>query len=423
MKRLLMLAAMITALAGVAEAKHPEPSAGFGVFYSSLSPYGDWVNVSFGTAWRPLHVAHGWRPYMYGQWVWSDYGWYWVSNEPFGWATFHYGRWIYDDYYGWIWIPGDVWGPAWVEWRYDDDYIGWAPLSPYATFDVSIGVTYADRWAAPVHYWNFVPCRYFTTTHVVDYVQPVDRTRRFFGETRAVVNIQSRDNRIVNRGVDVGFVERRTNTRVNRVDIVDGGRGNGDRFVRDANRERVEVYRPRVEGQTRGDVRRSDQPGRGDVRTNNRPEIGGRQQGRDAGRQPGVIQEQAPARDRRPEVSRPAQRDQQMRDQQQRAVQQQREQQMRDQQQRAVQQQREQQMRDQQQRAVQQQRDQRQYQNRNENRVQPQPQRQMRDQRQGQIQNRDNPRVQRQQPQVRQRPQPAPRPAESRGGREGKRRP
>jgi len=27
-------------------------------------------------------------------------------------------------------MPDDVWGPAWVEWRYDDEYIGWAPLRP-----------------------------------------------------------------------------------------------------------------------------------------------------------------------------------------------------------------------------------------------------------------------------------------------------
>lgn len=282
-----MIALLGLGLTALAESK-PDPDVGvsFGVFYSSLAPYGEWVDGSFGHAWRPLHVGYGWRPYVYGRWMWTDYGWYWVSSEPFGWATFHYGRWEYDDYYGWIWIPDYTWGPAWVEWRYNDDYIGWAPLTPYATFTVDIGITYADRWAAPVHYWNFVPCRYFVSTHIVDYVQPVERTRRFFGRTRGVVDIRERDNRIVNRGVDVAFVERRVNTRINRVDVVTTDRAGSDRVVRDTRAERVEVYRPRIEGSTRGEQVRPTPPA-----------VRGGQRGtpvqppsRDAGRQGGVRQ-------------------------------------------------------------------------------------------------------------------------------------
>jgi hypothetical protein len=29
---------------------------------------------------------------------------------------------------GWYWIPGNAWGPAWVNWAYGGDYIGWCPL-------------------------------------------------------------------------------------------------------------------------------------------------------------------------------------------------------------------------------------------------------------------------------------------------------
>lgn len=240
----------------------------FGVFYSSLSSYGEWIDCDFGYVWRPLYVAHGWRPYVHGRWVWTSYGWYWVSYEPFGWATFHYGRWQYDDYYGWIWVPDEVWGPAWVEWRYDDDYIGWAPLPPQATFSFSVGISYASGWQAPIHYWSFVPCRNFTTTRIVDYVQPVERTRRIFGSTRHEVNISSDGGRIVNRGVDVNFVERRGNTRINRVEVVERerDRGNGDRVVRESNRERVEIFRPHLDNQTRGEesrptqVRRAERP-------------------------------------------------------------------------------------------------------------------------------------------------------------------
>ena len=31
---------------------------------------------------------------------------------------------------GWLWVPGRVWSPAWVNWRQDDDYVSWAPLPP-----------------------------------------------------------------------------------------------------------------------------------------------------------------------------------------------------------------------------------------------------------------------------------------------------
>jgi hypothetical protein len=71
----------------------------------------------------------------------SDYSW--------GWAPFHYGRWDYDQYYGWLWIPGNEWGPAWVSWRRADGYYGWAPMEPGITLSASFGRAYDshdDHW-------------------------------------------------------------------------------------------------------------------------------------------------------------------------------------------------------------------------------------------------------------------------------------
>lgn len=216
----------------------------WGVFYSSLSSYGGWTNCSYGRVWRPFRLRQHWRPYLDGRWIWTDYGWYWSSFEPFGWAVYHYGRWQYDDYYGWIWIPDNVWGPAWVEWRYDDDYIGWAPLTPAASFSFSVGVTLTGGWVAPLHYWNFIPCRYFTASRLADHVQPMRQTRRFFGNTRGAAGIRMEQDRVVNRGVDVGFIERRTNARIDRAEVVQTTRQRGERIVRESNRERIEIYRP-----------------------------------------------------------------------------------------------------------------------------------------------------------------------------------
>ncbi len=274
MKKIFILILLRVALSMPGETRAETTfEAGFGVFHSSLSPYGEWVNVQFGEAWRPLHLAHGWRPYSYGKWAWTDYGWYWVSEEPFGWATFHYGRWYFDDFYGWVWIPGETWGPAWVEWRNSDNYIGWAPLPPYAEFHTDVGIRFTNHWVAPLHYWNFVPCEHFASARAVDYIQPAERARRFFGSTRTTLNIQMEGGHIINRGIEVGFVERRGNVHVNRVDVVINERGSGERFVREADHERIEAYRPKVEPRVGDNAIRTPVPARAPRRIEGRQAI------------------------------------------------------------------------------------------------------------------------------------------------------
>jgi hypothetical protein len=101
-------------------------------YHEALAPYGGWVNdPTYGSVWHPA-VDPGWRPYADGNWVWTSYGWTWVSSGPWAW-TFHYGRWTMLPGYGWVWMPGTVWGPAWVDWYESDGYVGWAPLPPFGT--------------------------------------------------------------------------------------------------------------------------------------------------------------------------------------------------------------------------------------------------------------------------------------------------
>ncbi|HET6922316.1 MAG TPA: DUF6600 domain-containing protein [Anaeromyxobacteraceae bacterium] len=132
----------------------PGASVSFDTFHQALSPYGQWLTVgAYGPVWRP-NVAAGWRPYHHGRWVWTDEGWLWVSDEPWGWGPYHYGRWFFDASYGWLWMPGYQWAPAWVSWRYSGDVIGWAPLAP----GVSI---YFTGYPAFYTAWTFVPCLSF----------------------------------------------------------------------------------------------------------------------------------------------------------------------------------------------------------------------------------------------------------------------
>ena len=125
-----------------------------GVFYSYLAPYGKWFTLgNYGLVWSPTVAGPNWSPYANGNWVLENNVWTWESYDPWGWATCHYGRWIQDVTFGWVWIPGTVWAPAWVGWLKGGGYVGWAPLPPEAAPVVDI----------PVSCYTFVQEPYFDT--------------------------------------------------------------------------------------------------------------------------------------------------------------------------------------------------------------------------------------------------------------------
>ncbi len=99
---------------------------------ADLADHGDWVYVGeFGWVWRPYARA-GWRPYYDGSWVYGPRGhMIWSSYEPWGWYPYHYGRWSYSGMYGWVWLPGYRYSPAWVYWAYGPSWVGWAPSGWY----------------------------------------------------------------------------------------------------------------------------------------------------------------------------------------------------------------------------------------------------------------------------------------------------
>ena len=131
----------------------PQGRVDLQVFYDQLSPYGQWFEYPpHGYAWRP-DLGSDFVPYRSnGHWAWSEeYEWIWVSDYSWGWAPFHYGRWHYDNRLNWIWVPGYEWSPAWVVWRSNSDYYGWAPLD----LGISIGISLGN-YNPPAFYWNFV---------------------------------------------------------------------------------------------------------------------------------------------------------------------------------------------------------------------------------------------------------------------------
>jgi hypothetical protein len=246
-----VLAVAFLGLIGTAAAPAQE-EANIGMFYSSLGSQGEWISVDGGTyAWRPAGVESGWRPYSDGHWVWTDDGWYWASDEPWAWATYHYGRWYCDEYYGWVWVPGYEWAPAWVEWRYGGDYVGWAPLSPYAVFSANWGVHYRRYWATPYNYWSFVDCRYMGSHDLHRYVYRTGDNTRFIGRTRTAGSVRYDNGRIITRGPEREYVEQRGNVHIPRANMVDVRGREQAGIVRENGGERIGVYRPRLDATAR----------------------------------------------------------------------------------------------------------------------------------------------------------------------------
>ncbi|MEX2248318.1 MAG: DUF6600 domain-containing protein [Parvibaculum sp.] len=191
---------------------YPPAHSDAAYFHDSLAPYGTWTHhASYGAVWYPHGVAHGWRPYTHGRWVWDDgYGWTWASGFAWGWAPFHYGNWVWDAAFGWIWVPGRVWAPAWVTWRYSDSYIGWAP--------VGYGVSYWSYNPGWNHGgWNYVRRHHFSAPVVHQHIIVVNNYKTIYRNTHRWAPPRNKHNRVEHRGFDRSFVERGSRYKVDRV--------------------------------------------------------------------------------------------------------------------------------------------------------------------------------------------------------------
>jgi Family of unknown function (DUF6600) len=188
----------------------------FEFFAASLAPSGSWhVSTSFGRVWIPRVKEIGWHPYTHGHWVYSDFGWTWVSDYEWGAITYHYGTWAIDPELGWAWIPGYVWAPAWVVFRTGSTYIGWAPVQP----SFSIGTPFSFSDYGPDQF-AFVRKAEFAAPHIQRHAVPIERSRVIFNQTTALEdNIRIENDVVVNRGPDVGQMEEVARAPVERAPI------------------------------------------------------------------------------------------------------------------------------------------------------------------------------------------------------------
>jgi len=174
-------------------------------FQEKLQPYGRWITHSvYGLVWSPYSTPANWRPYTEGQWVNSSLGWTWVSDMPWGEICFHYGRWFYDNDYGWLWYPDNVWAPAWVVWRYGDDWVGWAPLPPesigldYSELDYNYIVVADIEPFIPEFSYCFIERRFFTNTDFRRHIMGRDRNHEILNKTKLFAHHREIQGRVVN---------------------------------------------------------------------------------------------------------------------------------------------------------------------------------------------------------------------------------
>lgn len=208
---------------------------GFNTFHDRLSDGGRWLHSPvWGDVWRPRRglVGADFQPYTNGYWEFTDeYGWYWVSEDPFDDVVYHYGRWVYDPDLNWVWIPGYTWGPGWVVWRDGGGYSGWMPMPPDEAFisgtGLSLGMNFGswganfygyNRWYGnrvdPGRFWVFVDSRNLANRDYRRFVVPRERARIIINNTRNVTRFVVVNNRVVNRSIDVRVVERASGHRI-----------------------------------------------------------------------------------------------------------------------------------------------------------------------------------------------------------------
>jgi hypothetical protein len=188
----------------------PEAELDVNYFFDKLAPYGEWIwTPEQGWVWRPTGVSPDWRPYTYGHWTYTEHGWTWVSSYDWGWAPFHYGRWASLDHIGWVWVPGSVWGPAWVTWRYSGTHVGWSPM--LAGYDWWYGWAYY-----PVYYshWTFMHWNHFCDRHPHHHYTRRYRVRDAFRHTHYPRRCRDRSSPGCHRGPARHAVQKVAKTRV-----------------------------------------------------------------------------------------------------------------------------------------------------------------------------------------------------------------
>ncbi|HYY51464.1 MAG TPA: DUF6600 domain-containing protein, partial [Myxococcales bacterium] len=105
------------------------------------------------------------------------------------------------------WIPGTVWAPAWVSWRYGAGYVGWCPLGP-------AGVVFGYRHPA----WIAVSEQHFTRP-IAAVAIPSQRTYGVVTQARPLTGSNATVSRSGTFGPPVANVARATGQQIRPVAV------------------------------------------------------------------------------------------------------------------------------------------------------------------------------------------------------------
>lgn len=154
-------------------------------------------------------------PYSNGQWVNTDNGWYFTAPTPAEEIVHHYGRWTYTEDNGWLWVPGRVWSPAWVDWKISDNLIAWAPIPP-AVYVVNNAIPFPvideDRYIV-------VEKNYFIEPAVYKYFYKENKNKIMIKEMKRSDGIMVINHTIINKGPVVTDIEYFTKKKIEVVKI------------------------------------------------------------------------------------------------------------------------------------------------------------------------------------------------------------
>ncbi|MBS1550438.1 MAG: hypothetical protein JST15_00025 [Bacteroidetes bacterium] len=268
----------------LSESNEDMTTVDYRIFYDQLSPYGEWLEVrpeeiglqantarsgiydsdflSFSEiigvkkanaavedaemvfVWKPSpelgitivkEETPEFKPYINGQWIYTDEGWYFKAPTPAEETVSHFGRWVNTPSAGWLWVPGRVWSPAWVDWRQDEKYLSWAPLPP------SVYVVNNTVKVPVIEERNYVIVekKYFLEPQVYKYIT-VNSSIYPVREMTRIDNITVAGDKIISKGPAVNIFEALLGYVINPVKIVAVKNINEVRYT---DREYV-VYKP-----------------------------------------------------------------------------------------------------------------------------------------------------------------------------------
>jgi hypothetical protein len=186
-------------------------------------------DVSFGAffVWRPspnlaVSVIAGeppvYVPYSNGQWINTDAGWYFKAPTRYEEICHHHGRWVYSPALGWIWTPGRVWAPAWVEWREHDNYIAWTPIPP-SVYIINNVVIVPPIFPVYTERYVIVERKYFLEPGVYKYHYKEHKNKIMIKEWRKIDGVTVMNKTVINKGPDVAGLEKIKGSKIETIQI------------------------------------------------------------------------------------------------------------------------------------------------------------------------------------------------------------